>query len=468
VASSLQLASANSSKARFAPQVALFWFGLAGVFYAQILPPQIGCVVAFAAVMTTVYRRSEDYIPYAELAASIATLQWVFAPMLSYAFSSHFKYYMYVDADAYFGFAIPATCAMNGALLSFRRAPELSGTSFKLEYSPVILRNISVFLIVVGTLSRYAANYAPQSLAFVFFLLSQLPNVAVLILIYHRVPRTSVLLLFALTPLFFSAGATAMFHSLLLWGAFIGFYWLRAKKRSPGIKCTMFWLGAFAVLFVQFLKSNYREELRQNPEMSRVQALSNVASLDLFAQGDNWEGAIIRFNQGWIISAVMAHVPRVEPYADGETIADAAIASVFPRFVYQDKTRAGGQGNFVRFTGLEIGENTSMGISPLGEAYANFGRNGGIVTMFVWGGLFAWFIQFLERFALRRPLFHFLVSLILYQGLKAETEFLIIFNQFTKGFVLALIIYWGIEIFGKVRSLRRTRALQRQIFPSRG
>ena len=51
---------------------------------------------------------------------------------------------------------------------------------------------------------------------------------------------------------------------------------------------------------------------------------------------------VVRINQGWIIAKVMDNVPSREPYANGETVKNAIIASIFPRFVDPDKAIAGG------------------------------------------------------------------------------------------------------------------------------
>ncbi|MFN9036730.1 MAG: hypothetical protein ACK5YO_10575, partial [Planctomyces sp.] len=101
-----------------------------------------------------------------------------------------------------------------------------------------------------------------------------------------------------------------------------------------------------------------------------------------------------------------------------------------------DKKTAGGRENFRRFTGLEIADSTSMGISPLGEAYANFGSMGGIVLMAGFGGLFAASYAVAMRFTVTRPSFFFWMPVIFYQAIKAETEFAVVLNQLTKGAIV--------------------------------
>src|SRR5690606_15706315 len=115
----------------------------------------------------------------------------------------------------------------------------------------------------------------------------------------------------------------------------------------------------------------------------------------------------IRLNQGWIISAIMYNVPFKEPFADGSTIAEAVSASILPRFLDKNKKRAGGQENFEKFTGLQIGSGTSMGLSIIGESYANFDVIGGIVFMGVWGLFLAWYWRGIIYFVRKYPLLLF-------------------------------------------------------------
>ena len=84
----------------------------------------------------------------------------------------------------------------------------------------------------------------------------------------------------------------------------------------------------------------------------------------------------------------MNNVPSQTPFARGETIRNALVASVFPRFLYPDKPIAGGRENMENYAGISLNENTSMDISQVGEAYANFGEMGGIIMMFVLGLFF--------------------------------------------------------------------------------
>ncbi|QDV59328.1 hypothetical protein Mal33_53560 [Rosistilla oblonga] len=451
----------------FDSKLALAWLALGGLGYFQVFPNIILCSIALLATLACMIKRIDDYVPYAEITALIATLQWVFMPMLGYIFETPIqKYRMYVGEEFYFSFALPAVCCMNAMLLSIRRLKDPVGRAFRLEYSPKVLRHVAMLLITAGLASALVSGRVPGSLGFVFHLLSQLTYVAVLILVYHEVPRSRWMLVLAVAPLILGAGRTAMFHSLLLWCCFFGIFWLRSRPRSHAFKMQFIAIGIAGVLAVQFFKGAYREELMSQRGSGRLEAMVSVVSLDLFTREESWMNGVVRFNQGWIISAILDNVPSREPYANGATLQDAIVAAIFPRFIMSTKKAVGGGANFRRYTGLPIGKGTSMGISPLGEAWANFGKEGGIALMFCWGAILSLFIIYLNRLAASRPMFHFLIPLILYQGIKAETEFLVIFNQLTKGLMLSLIVYWGMKHYGNISFLKSEGTLRNPHPPS--
>jgi hypothetical protein len=87
-----------------------------------------------------------------------------------------------------------------------------------------------------------------------------------------------------------------------------------------------------------------------------------------------------------------------------------------------------------------------MGISPLGEAYANFGVMGGILALTLYGVLFAAAYRVLIAFLPTLPTFYFWLPFIFYQSIKAETEFVVIVNQLAKGTVAAIILYYLVNL----------------------
>ena len=143
------------------------------------------------------------------------------------------------------------------------------------------------------------------------------------------------------------------------------------------------------------------------------------------------------------------HTKGLDGHSDADVlchaIADAILGAMVPRFLWANKATAGGRESFRRFTGLRILDSTSMAISPLGEAYANFGELQGTVFMVVFGAGFAVFYRLTLRYCLKYPTFLFWIPLIFYQAVKAETELLVVMNQLVKGSVVAFGCHFLVE-----------------------
>jgi hypothetical protein len=206
-------------------------------------------------------------------------------------------------------------------------------------------------------------------------------------------------------------------------------------------------VAAISVFAIQVVKQDYRERLKSGENPSLVL----MAFEYLSPSGKAWERdvlslALVRLNQGWIVSAVMANVPSKVPFAEGETVT-AAFVALAPRFLLPNKTKAGGRDNFRKYTGLPIGDSTSMCICVLGEAYANFGDFGGIAFMGLFGAVFAISYSRILKWVVRHPDFLFWIPLIFYQAIKAETDLVVIANQIVKGSIVAFAGYWAMHRF---------------------
>jgi hypothetical protein len=271
--------------------------------------------------------------------------------------------------------------------------------------------------------------------------------------------------LIACSSLFVKSTSAGMFHDLLLWLALIFCIWYPSAKWLHYRKPYVFLLAALLIFTIQVVKQDYRERIRKGDNPS----LLLMAFDYLSPSGKAWEEdklslALVRLNQGWIISAVMKHVPANEPFANGQTVVDSIIA-LAPRFIINDKAGAGGREGFRKFTGLQISNSTSMSVCVLGEAYANFGDLGGIVFMFAFGAFIAIYYSQILRWTYRHPDFLFWIPLIFYQAIKAETDMVVIVNQLVKGSIVAFGCYWALHWYFPANSFR-TNSLQAPIPPS--
>jgi hypothetical protein len=160
---------------------------------------------------------------------------------------------------------------------------------------------------------------------------------------------------------------------------------------------------------------------------------------------------VTRINQGWIIARIMSWTPSREPFAEGETIKEAVKATLLPRFLAPNKVIAGGRTYFTRFTGKDISEDTSMGLSLLGEAYANYAIFGGSLFMFIIGLFYNFFVFQIYKIANKHPTIIFFIPLIFLQVVKAETDFSVILNHLIKASIAVWMIYFAVRRFFHIK-----------------
>lgn len=396
----------------------------------------------FALVLYEFQKRLDEGLPLIQLVGVLATLQWIVGPLLAYNADLDFgKYGMRISEDDYSSFALPGTVAMLAGLY-------LTGIAMKQRDVLRLIASqdclwIGLALGAVSLVGEIANRFGPETLQFAFLLLTQLRYIGALYLLRWHSPWRWPLIGLFLFPLVSQTAESAMFHSVLIWFGIVFCYWFALKRRTLKQKWALIAGAAFFAFTIQSIKASYRDKVWAGEEASFIDEVANFwSSKENFISDYTKAGNIIRINQGWIIATVMSYVPDGEPHANGETVVTAVRSALIPRFLDPDKEGAGGRDNFMRFTGLFLFENTSMGISPLGEAYANFGINGGIAAMLAYGLLFGLAVRFCFRFSLKHPHFIFWIPLIFYQAIKAETDLVSVLNQITKGGLLAFGCYW--------------------------
>ncbi len=156
-------------------------------------------------------------------------------------------------------------------------------------------------------------------------------------------------------------------------------------------------LLAYVSLSVWVTYSRDRVEIRnrvwgEDSATSRVQQLastfSNFEWLDP-SNSDHLSRINDRLNQNYLVGKVVQHVDLTGQFANGETLADAALALV-PRVLWPDKPVSAGSGNVVAdWTDLTFAQDTSVGIGHVMEFYINFGKVGVAIGFSILGAVLA-------------------------------------------------------------------------------
>jgi hypothetical protein len=146
---------------------------------------------------------------------------------------------------------------------------------------------------------------------------------------------------------------------------------------------------------------------------------------------------VTRVNQGWIIARILYWVPTREPFAHGETLLAAVRAAVLPRFLDPGKYLAGGFWYFERFTGMSMRQ-VSMNLSVAGEMYANFGRQGGLIGVFLFGIVLGLVYRVFARWAVENPLWWAWAPYVMLYTMQAENGIGEAVNHVVKSFLVMI------------------------------
>lgn len=417
----------------------------------------IGLSFTFYFTIRVIQQMGES-IPIPNLMAAIASLQWILGPFIDYHNeTTHYKYKMYVDEETYMSYIVPAILLFKLGLSFFPVKTNLDELGKRVQQLLTNHPRLPFVLIISGFLMPYLSGLLPAALGFVFYLLSNLKYIGVIYLLFSSNPNRWIVFWGTMAFTAIVSIGFGMFHDLLLWAMLTFTFVAYELKLSHLSKLALAILGIFVAITIQSVKGEYRGIVWTGTYTGN----KTLLFINLAAEG--WRtGSIVnpssdvdmnvRLNQGWIISSIMHNIPEKEPFANGTSITESLRASLVPRIIDPDKKTAGGRENFRKFTGLQISEGTSMGISLAGEGYANFGKGGGMIFLFFWGVLVGWFWQKLDKLRHVYPTLLIWSPIIFLQVIKAETEFAVVLNHMLKASILVFMViiiirkHWKISL----------------------
>ena len=82
-----------------------------------------------------------------------------------------------------------------------------------------------------------------------------------------------------------------------------------------------------------------------------------------------------------------------------------------------------------------------MGMGLLGEAFANFGKKGGILFFLMWGILLGLVIKKIDNLSKLFPQILFFIPFLFFQAIKAETELVVVLNHMVKASILLYLLF---------------------------
>ena len=436
--------------------ILLLFFSLTGVLILDLLNLKIALWTGLGLFLTMVVfghlcMTGNRYVAFPGLIAFAGCLQWIMAPWLSEFFPPSFSLFQrVVPMEEYMSYVVPATTAFwLGLHLPVRRdlkrplaLPETGGLS------PPVRRVLDV-IILVGLIMDMLSGWIPRGWSFIVYLLASFRFFAVLCWVLTGTPGWKLRLSIVFIIMFLQATAVGLFYHIIHWGGYFALVysfrqrwrWRLAVTLSAGVVC----LG-----LLQMVKQEYRTFLEEEGEVGAVARFQELGMLikkkittsDESDSGATFGDVLVRFNQGWIIARIMDQVPRVVPFARGETLRDAAIYILVPRALFSGKREGASKNLFTQYTGLSLRSWTSMGLSVIGELYANFGVWGGVAATFVYGWIVGFFFSRFLRLSSKNIFWWAMASLVLLPAVEPGWNIEDISNHVFKAGIVVFVLVW--------------------------
>lgn len=373
------------------------------------------------------------------------------------------KYDMGVTPERYYGFMFPAIVMM----IIGMKLPPLFQFSYQQKFLLAIQAvrfylvgkgNMGVLLIGIGVVANIMRDFIGGSMQYIAYLISMLLYVGVLYTYFSDHKQRFWYLVTGAAVISLQALRKGMFGELVYVLLLAGLLMMLGKKISNVKKYGLALVGFFAVLILQSVKADYRAIAwrgQGNQEQSNAGAFATlivdrISEPGRFFDLDLMFPTVNRFNQGMIVAKVLDHVPNRAPYAEGETIFKSLAATFVPRLLWADKPMSGGHENMLRFTGFLI-EGYSMNISPMGEAYGNYGVEGGIFFMLIYGLFFSILIVVLMNYVKKRPTLILWFPVLFLNSIQMETDILMCLNSLIKNMIFVAAVFWAANRFLRLK-----------------
>lgn len=401
-----------------------------------------------------------------EIACLMALVTWLVAPVIFYQyFNEHhhlaklWKLYMPVNSDVYYSYVFWGTLSMIlGMSLSLRNksilknpGPIFEDIKIQLSYK----KHVGYILIFLGIVSNIVSLYISiPSFGFIFYLFNKLYLVGLLYLYFSVRNFNGLFLFLGMAILLFLSIKKALFGEFIYYSMLTVFLAFSKSKIYFSSKVALI-ISAFVLIFlIQSVKHEYRKTAwKDGADISLFSqlVLENSKQMIQLLTNETVSFAIsARLNQGYLIAKTMDTVPDKKPYAIGGTIMLSALAVVVPRFIWTSKPQSGGKFNLERFANMKI-KGYSMNISPIGEAYGNFTKWGGIIFMFFYGLFFNLSLNYILKISRSRPLILLWIPFLFLYALGTETDILSTVNYLVKASIFLFIIYQFFRLFFKIK-----------------
>ena len=448
--------------------VSIILFLIAVVFEKVYL---IEYIVLYSCLITIYFflkRLSKKFI-FIDLLILISTIQYLLAPYFAYQIFNEnnelavlWDTYMKVPKLEYYMFVLPATLLFFiGLKLPISYYSRISDVTYinNLKKYLEVKGNLSVILLFTGVIFTFINPILPKILQGIFNYFSQLTFVGVFYALFSNYKNKIIIVLVAILVLLVQCVLTGMYGELVFWSLLISTLKLMDFNVNFFNKLIFLIFGVFLIFIIQSIKHEYRAKTwgenmvrGSDPKYFGELVIKNLSNPSQIFELERVFGMANRINQGSLIAQTMNYVPKHEPFANGETVINSILASFVPRLIWTNKPMSGGREMIVRFLGAPSDLEYSYNISPLGEAYVNFGKIGGSFFMLIYGLFFSWVFSKILKLSNIYPSLILWIPIIFLGPIQSiEGDILSAVNSLIKALFFTWAMYFGFRVFLKIK-----------------
>lgn len=434
--------------------------------FGIIIFPEIYAALAFVLTITLAFQlflKSNNSFMFREWALFLYASNYLLSPAITYQLNSDsVKYGMKITSDEYFSLAFP------GFLLFAVGMFIIPNSLFKPEFKKVsqaslINERFLIQVTIFGIILRLISNVFPGELGFFVYLLSMVRFVGAFSLFSTNIRKYGSLTFIVLLIELYFGFTAGMYHDAVMWVIFFALFFVYTSKPAMNVKL----IGSFSlivlVLFVQAIKSSYREQVWSGDEEANIETITNVGATKVNSEAmigyDNLLATLNRGNQAWIFASTVDRMDRYKDFQGMTNVNKYMEAALLPRFLAPDKLNSGNKEIFNQFSGHVINESTSMGLGIFADGYVAYGAYGVYIFGFVLGLMFSLTFKLVERWTKISPFYVLLLLPMLNYAVRPDCELQTTINHLAK----SIVVFGALVYFTRNRFTLETQENQRKL-----
>jgi hypothetical protein len=406
----------------------------------------IAWFLVFVAIYVVLIWKSGKTYPILYLFLFVYFLQYLYATYLIYNEFPSLSKFMTMGQEQYFEYAIPAIVSLFAGIFVFNRDVDLRNHLSKID--PKQSNQFGFLLLSVAYGTDLAAAVGISSLNSILSFTQYLKYIGAFAFLFSQHKMRYLIIGFVYTQSMYAALTEGIFIDFFVWATFL-FFFVSLRFQFPfWLRISFIAIAMPVLVLVQSVKQEYREVVWNGGGDAGLGTLTELARNsaptpddDSFLHSKGMTRTIARLTQGWHLSLTMQWVPRKEPFSNGSEMLSDVASSILPRVLFADKKLAATRDKFEQYTGYRLQNRTSMTIGVLGDFYINFGPEGSLVMLFIFGAMISrLFYYFTSKVVISDPIQVIWIPFLLNYLVRANNDFYTAFNSSLKGILIFLFL----------------------------